>query len=295
MVIVIEDIKQITEVIYMLDFNNMLPGSEIKFKFTANSEHLWEALLPDDSSICAKINEETNECTIYSTIGISDSEVMSEFEKFKNNCPIYHVMNIDNVKISDICNKVDIFENILTGTCLLIYGESSGIEYAKRCIEWLRKTDFYIAPASTKYHDSVPEGLLTHTLNVVKAVTQLSKIDNYCNVNLYEAILAAIVHDWCKIEFYEQYTRNVKDESTGKWNKESAYRYKGSCLPFGHGVTSMFIAQKFFKLTTEQALAIRWHMGEYNVCDSEKHDLMDANEKYPMVTLLQMADRLSIM
>ena len=72
-------------------------------------------------------------------------------------------------------------------------------------------------------------------------------------------------------------------------------KYKGSSLPFGHGVTSMFIAMKIFKLTTEQALAIRWHMNEYDVSDAQKHDLMDANEKYPMVTMLQTADRLSIL
>ena len=64
-----------------------------------------------------------------------------------------------------------------------------------------------------------------------------------------------------------------------------------SCL--GHGVSSMFLASRFFKLSVEEAAAIRWHMGDYNVADNEMNDLHQANETYPMVQLLQFADRLS--
>ena len=78
------------------------------------------------------------------------------------------------------------------------------------------------------------------------------------------------------------------------WEQQLAYRFGKSDIPLGHGVTSMFIAMKLFKLTTEQCVAIRWHMNEHNACDAEIYDLMDANEKYRMSTLLQTADRLSL-
>lgn len=42
------------------------------------------------------------------------------------------------------------------------------------------------------------------------------------------------------------------------------------------------------------ALAIRWHMGRWNVVDSEVNDLQTANENYPMVHMIQFADQLSI-
>ena len=129
---------------------------------------------------------------------------------------------------------------------------------------------------------------------MVDKIIELKSIDTYANVNLSEAILAAICHDFCKINFYEPYQKNAKNDKTGVWEQQLAFRYKGSDIPLGHGVTSMFIASKLFKLTTEQAIAIRWHMNEYNVCDAERQDLMDANEKYRMVTMLQTADRLSI-
>lgn len=187
------------------------------------------------------------------------------------------------------------YDTMIAAIYYTIYHAEKAEKLTERCLKWLSNTDFYIAPASTVYHDSEPCGLLKHTLRVVDKMIELLSLPSFSRVARHEAVLTALVHDWCKIDFYEQYMKNVKDDVTGVWNKVPAYRYKGTDLPFGHGVTSMFMAQKFFKLSTEQALAIRWHMGEYGVSQKESHDLMDANEKYPIVLLLQFADRLSIM
>lgn len=162
----------------------------------------------------------------------------------------------------------------------------------QKCIDWLKSTDFFVAPASTKYHDAEPAGLLRHTVLVAKTVNDLSRLPQFQNVNLSDAILAALVHDWCKIDFYEEYYKNVKDENTGSWYQQRAYRCKCSAIPLGHGVTSLFMAQKFFKVNIEQALAIRWHMGDYCVCETERYDLMESN-KHPMVQMLQIADKMS--
>lgn len=198
---------------------------------------------------------------------------------------------VDEVKMDDMRN---IYDTLIAGIYYAAYDEEKAGKLTERCLNWLSTTDFYIAPASTIYHDAESCGLLRHTLRVVDKMVELLSLPSFLGVTRHEAILTALVHDWCKIDFYEQYMKNVKDEVTGVWNKVPAYRHKGANMPFGHGVTSMFIAQKFFKLSTEQALAIRWHMGEHSVSQTESHDLMDANEKYPMVFLLQFADRLSI-
>ena len=184
-------------------------------------------------------------------------------------------------------------ESRIIGCYHILYGDDKADALAERCITWLRSTDFYMAPASTKYHDAEAVGLLKHTLKVINKLYELMTMKTFKEVDCAQATVAAIVHDWCKIDFYESYMRNVKNEE-GVWEQVPSFRCKGSSIPLGHGVTSMFIAQKFFKLTTEMALAIRWHMGEYDVSESQSHDLMDANERYPMVLLLQTADRLSI-
>lgn len=187
-----------------------------------------------------------------------------------------------------------ICEQFIEGCCYMMYEDDLAEKYADRAIKWLAGTDFYVAPASTRYHDSEPSGLLKHTLKVVNRTIDLTTIDPFRSVNLAEAIIVAIVHDLCKVNFYESFMRNVKNEDTGEWEKVASYRHKPSDYPFGHGITSLYIAQKLFKLTLEQALAIRWHMSIYDVSDYQKSDLFDANERYPMVMLIQMADQLSI-
>lgn len=168
-------------------------------------------------------------------------------------------------------------------------------DYTNRVISWLEGTDFYTCPASTIYHESHPGGLLEHTLNVYNNVVDFWNTKKFNRkVNIDEAALCALVHDWCKIGLYQVYQRNVKDEQTGVWHQVDAYRRKSFDHPFGHGVSSMFMANRMFRLTEEESLAIRWHMGMFNVCDSEVNEYEQACEKYPLVLLLQFADHSAI-
>ena len=160
--------------------------------------------------------------------------------------------------------------------------------------DWLSNAGFYTSPASTKYHEAYKGGLCHHSLKVAQNMIMLHKLEAFATVDLASAVLVALVHDWCKIGFYESYEKNVKDEY-GNWVKQLAYKYTDEpTMPLGHGVSSMFLAGKWFQLTAEEALAIRWHMGAWRVVDSECNELQAANEKYPLVHMLQFADQLSI-
>lgn len=164
----------------------------------------------------------------------------------------------------------------------------------KRCRDWLDRKGFFHEPASSIYHDNYDGGLLVHSLKVAYNAANLWLSSNFSTEPIESVILVALAHDWCKIGSYEKYQKNVKNETTGRWEKEDAYRRKDSMIPLGHGVASMYIASKFFKLTIEEALAIRWHMAKWNVCQSENNEYQQANEHYPLVLLLQFADQLSI-
>lgn len=162
-------------------------------------------------------------------------------------------------------------------------------------LEWLSGTDFFQAPASSQYHESIPGGLCIHTLKVIDKIKDLLKCDTFSTVNIEDAVLVALVHDWCKIGNYESYIRNVKDDATGQWRQVTAFRTKSTRMAsFGHGVSSMYLAMKFFLLTHEEALAIRWHQGRWNVCREEMNEIQQSNEQYPLVHLIQFADQLSI-
>lgn len=291
----------------MFDISTVISRSKFEYWFVKTSEFTWKVL--QNNEFIGKITENNNELIITlidsENDNISNMQITNikvEFKVFKESRPEYMIGRridsklIENSPISeDMMNIMhNVYDTLIAGIYYLTYDDEKAGKLTERCLKWLSNTDFYIAPASTIYHDAEPCGLLRHSLKVVDKMIELLTLSSFTKVNYHEAILTALVHDWCKIDFYEQYMRNVKDDLTGVWNKIPSYRCKGSALPFGHGVTSMFMAQKLFKLTSEQALAIRWHMGEHSLADNEMHDLMEANEKYPMVLLLQFSDRLSI-
>lgn len=229
-------------------------------------------------------------------------DIEKDFKNFRGR-PEYTVGTKSESSIVDIASQynMELLGCILIRTfrACIVHQEFVNIDsYTKpvqSAVDWLQTTDFYTAPASTRYHDNVATGLVTHTMKVVDKIVDLFKTDVFSKgTTLESAVLVALLHDWCKIGFYESYMRNVKDEN-GKWYQKAEYTYREKSLTcFGHAVSSLFLAQKFFKLTTEEALAIRWHMGYCRVSDEEKFELQQANDTYPIVHLLQFADQLSI-
>ena len=190
------------------------------------------------------------------------------------------------------------YEDLIIEVVKAKYLASSGPEAVISCcsklITWLRSSDFYTAPASTRYHEAHAGGLLVHTLNVYNNTVTLRCIPQFASTDLVSAALVALTHDWCKISMYESYEKNVKNEKTGEWEKQLAFRTNQTGITLGHGVSSMFLASKFFRLTPEEALAIRWHMSHWRVAQDEINELQKSNEDFPLVHLVQFADQLSI-
>ena len=175
--------------------------------------------------------------------------------------------------------------------------------HIKYALDWLRKTDFYSSPASTKYHDAKYGGLLNHTLEAYVQLVGLRSVPKFKSVvsnQWWSAVLAILVHDWCKIGRYEHYLKNVKDEDTGEWAQEDAYRIKDDDVTrFGHGTQSLIMATQLFNsrltsLTFEEMAAIRWHMDAWDIGHYDDADLHKCDEKIPMVRMIQFADQLAI-
>lgn len=176
------------------------------------------------------------------------------------------------------------------------YDERKVNERVDKIISWLESTDFYNAPASTRYHETFEGGLLYHTLCVTANIIAIGDSAPFAkNVNIEDAVLVALVHDWCKIGKYQSYQKNVKNEETGTWEKVTAYKYQDSVpYPLGHGVTSAYIANKFFNLKIEEFAAIEFHMGRWEAgTDYQQNDMQQANENIPLCYLLQFADQVA--
>ena len=134
---------------------------------------------------------------------------------------------------------------------------------ADKLLEWLEKSDFFTAPASTRHHSAYRGGLCQHSINVYKRFVKLLEMEYGENwqkkVSPESVAIMGLLHDVCKVETYVEDFRNVKDEN-GNWIKKPYYKVEDS-LPYGHGEKSVYIISAFMKLTREEALAINWHMG----------------------------------
>lgn len=154
-----------------------------------------------------------------------------------------------------------------------------------RLLTWLQNTDFFSAPASTKYHDSVEGGLCYHSLKVYNFLKRMG-LTNYSDESV---AIVALFHDLCKVNFYKTDYKNQKDEN-GVWQKVPYYTVDDK-LAMGHGEASVFILQTFIKLTKDESLAIRWHMGGFD--ESVRGGsiaISKAYEQSPLPVELHIAD-----
>lgn len=151
---------------------------------------------------------------------------------------------------------------------------------------WLESTDFYKAPASTRFHGSHEGGLLEHSLNVYEAFQKLFGQDGN---DADSVIICTLLHDVCKTGFYTVEMRNRKNEH-GEWEKVPFYTINDQ-FPYGHGEKSVYLIERFVRLKTEEAVAIRWHMGGFDeAVRGGSCALTGAFDKYPLALKLHMAD-----
>ena len=159
----------------------------------------------------------------------------------------------------------------------------------EKFLTWLDTTDFYTAPASTKYHLACKEGLLIHSLNVYDILKARNDRDEQ-KESEESVALTALLHDVCKAQFYRESTRNVKNETTGKW-EAVPYFIVDDQFPYGHGEKSVYIIERFIRLKPAEAVAIRWHMGGFDdSARSGSFTVSHAFEKYPLAVKLHLAD-----
>jgi HD superfamily phosphohydrolase YqeK len=163
-------------------------------------------------------------------------------------------------------------------------------EGLSKLLDWLEKSDFYEAPASTKYHGNYAGGLLKHSLNVYDCLKRIASHYEEKNISAESIAIAALFHDVCKVNFYQKGYRNVKDDH-GKWVQKEIYEINEK-FPIGHGEKSCIILQWFFgKLEIHELLAIRYHMGSFDAAvKGGDFGISKAYEMAPLAAMLHLAD-----
>ena len=153
------------------------------------------------------------------------------------------------------------------------------------------KSDFFTAPASAKFHGAYAGGLCEHSVNVYHCLRDYLERDRVRELYGLEypeesVALVSLLHDVCKTGCYKPGSRNVKGPD-GKWQSVPTFFYEDS-LPYGHGEKSVYILSSFLRLTREEAMAIRWHMGFSG--EEDKRLVGQALEQFPLAFALSVAD-----
>lgn len=180
-----------------------------------------------------------------------------------------------------------------------IYQQNITRPGADKLLAWMETTDFFEAPASTRFHLSRPGGLVEHSIHVYYRLRDLfveerQRKENFAFIELSKEeeetiAVCALLHDICKANFYAVEMRNRKNEQ-GRWEQYPFYIVDDQ-LPYGHGEKSVYVISGFMKLTREEAMAIRWHMGfSDNEFKAGGFAVGNAFEKFPLALLTHMAD-----
>jgi hypothetical protein len=162
---------------------------------------------------------------------------------------------------------------------------------SKELLDYLLKSDFFDAPASTKFHSAYEGGLCEHSINVYNRFLNNLKNeygDNYLDkINLESITICGLLHDICKVGFYKSEMRNVKVD--GNWTQQPYYTVEDS-LPYGHGEKSVYIISGFLRLSRYEAMIINWHMGAFDQRVMGGFSLSQVFTEYPLVLLFNVSD-----
>ena len=174
-----------------------------------------------------------------------------------------------------------------------IYQEKIHRKGADKLLTYLMSdtSDFFTAPSSTRFHGSYEGGLVQHSVNVYHClVDYLSRprTKELYGMDYTEETVAlvSLLHDICKLNLYTVDYRNAKNEQ-GVWEKVPYYKIDDQ-LPYGHGEKSVYIISSYVRLSSEEAFAIRYHMGFSGIED--KNSIGKALEMFPLALALNVAD-----
>ncbi len=174
-----------------------------------------------------------------------------------------------------------------------IYRENIKRDGADKLLDYMLSdhSDFFTAPASTRFHGAHVGGLLEHSLNVyhcLKDYLSRPRAKELYRMDYSEESIAlcSLLHDICKMNFYKVDYRNAKNEA-GVWEKVPYYTIEDN-LPYGHGEKSVYIISGYMRLAREEAFAIRYHMGFSGIED--KNNVGRSFEMFPLAFALSVAD-----
>lgn len=185
-------------------------------------------------------------------------------------------------------------------------------------VDYLKDSDFFIAPASSTFHNNYEGGLCEHCLNVYHSMVNMSNMyytttNNMPSYTWESLAIVSLFHDISKINQYEKQFRNVKEYWDGndatrtlytksdeggafRWTTKSSYgkkALKDSYTYGSHEESSVFILQEYIKLNKMEIQAILQHSGQFSQNFNQSKELTYCFTNNMLACMLHLADSYS--
>ena len=152
--------------------------------------------------------------------------------------------------------------------------------------KWLECSEFFYAPASTKYHGNYEGGLFDHSFMVMNTLVDLTRRNNLKWQRDGSPFIVGLLHDLCKIDSYEPvYDQTHPDDAP-------TFKYNTDSLLTGHGDKSVMLISEHMQLTEEEVMCIRYHMGAFTDKEEWRYYTRAVNQ-YPNVLWTHQADMIA--
>lgn len=165
---------------------------------------------------------------------------------------------------------------------------------ADKLLKSLEETDFFTAPASTRFHGAYEGGLCEHSVNVFNELVRLLRAYPEIKCSGETAAIVSLLHDVCKVGCYKPEVRSrktgrIKRDGKAEWEDYLGYSFKEDFCFGGHGSKSVYLICQHMELYPTEAVAINCHMG-FSDRGPGDHSLGAAYEQTPLAWLLHVAD-----
>ena len=201
-------------------------------------------------------------------------------------------------------NKIEANKKEFIDLIKSIKRESADIDGLVDYLE--NKTDFFVAPASTRYHGSFRGGLCEHSLAVYKILLSQANIYTTITGQTFDddtLKIVALLHDISKVNTYEVSYSNKKVYSPegSKWDEAGNYDWKSvkgyktidaeNRFTFvNHEISSEFIIRQFIPLKIEESVAVICHHGGIDKTSLPPDAITQNYASYPISMYLHISD-----
>src|SRR5665647_194808 len=163
---------------------------------------------------------------------------------------------------------VDVESNEITAVDLLSLIERPGMD---SLIDYLLTSDYFTAPASTRYHNVFEGGLCQHSLNVTR---EFSKENAKWQKPLPQdsVVICGLLHDLCKVGAYIETDYGC---ASVKGQKR-------------HAMLSISRINEHIQLTQQEDDIIRYHMGLFGIFTYHEHDTLKIHKAISRTPYVQI-------